>query len=48
MSYEEKQEGKTYIMMEEQKTQEEIQEFFLSEFLEDFYEVIDERRLMCE
>lgn len=26
MSYEEKQEGKTYIMMEEQKTQEEIQE----------------------
>lgn len=30
------------------ETQEEIQEFFLSEFLEDFYEVIDERRLMCE
>lgn len=30
------------------ETQEEIQEFFLSEFLEDFYEVMDERRLMCE
>lgn len=30
------------------ETQKEIQEFFLSEFLEDFYEVIDERRLICE
>lgn len=25
-----------------------IQEFFISEFLEDFYEIIDERRLICE
>lgn len=30
------------------ETQEEIQEFFLLEFLEDFYEIIDERRLICE
>lgn len=30
------------------ETQKNIQEFFLSEFLEDFYEVIDERRLISE
>lgn len=30
------------------ETKKEIQEFFLSEFLGDFYEIIDERRLICE
>lgn len=30
------------------EAQEEIQEFFLSEFLEDFYEIIDERRLISQ
>lgn len=41
--------GEEYpYLIEAVETQKEIQEFFLSEFLEDFYEVIDERRLMLE